>query len=220
MTAADWARSRFGATFDAQNKGSHGGRTKLLLVSQPTVKLLHKYFDGDADRGACDPAKLTVRDLGTLVDREPSKLREVALFLSRRGTMLRARLFREHYWAPALRAAGLDVDPHQGRHWFVTNALRNIEASVANEADLRRRKDELIDYMAWKTRDRTLAAYEHVQRREAFLDTLASIHNEMRRRSKSFQSTPPPPPSTLASTVSTAVVDEDLRLLTGDYGDD
>jgi integrase len=46
LTAADWARSRFGASFDAQNKGSYGGRTKVLLVSQPTVKLLHKYFDG------------------------------------------------------------------------------------------------------------------------------------------------------------------------------
>jgi hypothetical protein len=44
-----------------------------------------------------------------------------------------------------------------------------------------------MDYMAWKTRDRTLAAYEHVQRREAFLGTLTSIHKEMRRRSKSFR---------------------------------
>jgi integrase len=220
LTAADWARSRFGPSFDAQNKGSHGGRTKLLLVSQPTVKLLHKYFDGDADRRACDPAKLTVKDLVTLLDHDSSKLREVALFLTRRGTMLRARLFREHYWTPALRAAGLDIDPHQGRHWFVTNALRNIEASATSEADLRRRKEEFMDYMAWKTRDRTLAAYEHVQRREAFLETLTSIHKEMRRRSKSFQSGPPPLPPRPISSVPTEVVDDDLRLLTGDYGDD
>jgi integrase len=220
LTAADWARSRFGASFDAPNKGSHGGRTKLLLVSQPTVKLLHKYFDGESDRRACDGKRLTMKDLLTLVDQTSAGLRDISLFLTRRGTVLSARLFREHYWKPALRAAGLDVDPHQGRHWFVTNALRNIEASATSDTDLRRKKEELIQYMAWKTGERTLAAYEHVQRREQFLDTLTAIHHKMARRSKQR---PPalslPQPSELIATVSAAVVDQDLCLLTGKYDD-
>jgi hypothetical protein len=71
-------------------------------------------------------ANLTVRDLVTLLERDSSKLHDIALFLTGRGTMLQARLFREHYWTPALRAAGLDVDPHQGRHWFVTNACATL----------------------------------------------------------------------------------------------
>ena len=220
LTAADWARSRFGASFDAPNKGSHGGRTKILLVSQPTVKLLHKYFDGEFGRRACDRTRLTMKDLLTLVDQRSTGLRDIALFLTKRGTMLSARLFREHYWKPALRAAGLDVDPHQGRHWFVTNALRNIEANATTEADLRRKKEELIQYMAWKTGERTLAAYEHVQRREHFLDTLTSIHHKMELRSKQPPSALPlPQPFALVSTISSAVVDQDLCLLTGKCDD-
>jgi integrase len=220
LTAADWAHSRLGASFDAQNKGSHGERTKLLLVSQPTVKLLHKYFDGDADRRACDRTRLTVRDLLTLIDRGSAKLGDIGLFLTTRGTMLRARLFREYYWTPALRAVGLDVDPHQGRHWFVTNALRNIEASAAGETDLRRRKEELIHYMAWKPVSAHSLLYEHVQRREAFLNTLTSIHDEMGRRSKRYRFAPPVPQPSESNSTAPAAVDEDLRLLTGEYGDD
>src|ERR1035438_8918622 len=78
LTAADWARSRFGASFDAPNKGSHGGRTKILLVSQPTVKLLHKYFDGEFGRRACDRTRLTMKDLLTLVDQRSTGLRDIA----------------------------------------------------------------------------------------------------------------------------------------------
>ena len=55
-----------------------------------------------------------------------------------------AKLFRDHYWTPALRAAGLDADPHLARHWFVTNALRHVERGVRDEAALARRKQELI----------------------------------------------------------------------------
>ena len=79
-----------------------------------------------------------------------------------------AQLFRDHYWRPALRKAGIDADPHAARHWFVTNALRNIEAQCHDEGELQRRKSELVQYMGWRSGERTMRVYEHLQRRERF----------------------------------------------------
>ena len=95
-----------------------------------------------------------------------------------------ARLFRDHYWKPALRAAGIDADPHQCRHWFVTNALRQLEEGEPTEAELARRKQELIQYMGWHSGERTLKAYEHVHRTDSFARRLSSIHEVMRQRER------------------------------------
>jgi hypothetical protein len=91
---------------------------------------------------------------------------------------------RDHYWTPALRAAGLDADPHLARHWFVTNALRHLERGARYEAALARRKQELIEYMAWRSGDQTLRAYEHFERSDSFQRRLQAIHQTMRRRER------------------------------------
>jgi hypothetical protein len=95
-----------------------------------------------------------------------------------------ARLFRDHYWKPALTAAGIEADPHTCRHWFVTNALRHIEETAEGESDLVRRKQELIQYMAWRSGERTMNAYEHVQRGRSFALRMHAIHREMEKRER------------------------------------
>ena len=149
LTAHDWARSDFRTLFRAFNKGSHGLRTKTLMISEPTAKLLRRYFDDDAEgRRAHDLQRMRVSDLTTLWRKDPRVLTEMPLFLTERGTPLSARLFREESWKPALEATGIDADPHQTRHWFVTNALRNIDRTAKNDGERMRRRQELIQYMS------------------------------------------------------------------------
>ena len=180
LTAADWSTSGFTNRFLAPNKGSHGRRVKTLIVSGPTAKLFRKYFDNE--RIARPPEMDSVSKLSKISRTGAALLSEVRIFTTTRGTSLTAGLFRDHYWKPALKAAGLDADPHLCRHWFVTNALRHIEQSVRSETELIRRKEELIQYMSWRSGERTLKAYEHVQRAQSFAESMRSIHHAMRRR--------------------------------------
>ena len=97
-----------------------------------------------------------------------------------------ARVFRECHWKPALYRAGIDADPHIARHWFVTNALRNIESTAKDAAEIATRKEELIRYMRWRTGERTLNVYEHLRRDLRFSEQLAAIHKAMQRRERAF----------------------------------
>ena len=103
-----------------------------------------------------------------------------------------ATLFRDFYWKPALEAAGIDADPHQARHWFVTNALRNIDKTSSTPDERTRRRQELIQYMAWRSGERTLSAYDHVQRAIDFEVRLDGIHRDMRRREMEISRGPRP----------------------------
>jgi len=221
LTALDWAVSHFLNRFRARNKGSFGERTKHLVVSQATAKLYRRYFDQAVDgRRAVDPARLTVDELEKLFGQDPSRLEEIPLFLTKRGTGMTEKLFRDWYWRPALRAAGLHAHPHQGRHWFVTNALRNIERFSKHEGERERRKQELIKYMSWKTGEKTLKAYEHLQREEEFLrTTLPSIHAAMKQREEECGKRPLLFSAHQgASTMDFLPHDEELSILTGDFG--
>ena len=213
LTAADWAVSRFLNQFSARNKGSLGMKTKRLVISQGLVKLFRRYFD-DAECGrlACDRDHHSMHDLQRILSEDPKRLSSIPLFLTERGTPMTSNLFRDFYWRPALRASGIHAHPHQARHWFVTNALRRIEATASGEQDQRRRKDELIRYMKWRSGEKMLHAYEHVDRETLFItQTLPAIHAEMKRLERRAVkdgpcvSEPPPAPS----------VDPDLALLTG-----
>lgn len=185
LTAGDWAISQFLNRFRAGNKGSHGRRVKTLVVSHQTATLCRRYFD-DAQHGRCavDREQLTLRRVTGLARRSPARLDHVPLYLTARGTPMTAKLFRDHYWTPALRAAGLDADPHLARHWFVTNALRHVERGASDDAALARRKQELIQYMAWRSGEQTLRAYEHLERSESFQRRLSAIHRTMHRRER------------------------------------
>ena len=160
LTAQDWSVSQFMNQFVARNKGSFGIRTKRLLVSSATAKLCRRYFDSDTDgRRADDRQRLTLSDLANL---DAEALGKVPLFLTNRGSFLQTKVFRRAHWKPALQAARIHASPHQARHWFVTNALRMIERSSKDENEILRRKAELVQYMGWRSAERTLKAYEHV----------------------------------------------------------
>jgi site-specific recombinase XerD len=223
LTALDWSRSGFRNLLDACNKGSHGLRTKTLVISNPTVRLYRLYFDDDADgRCAHDPQRLRVSDLATLARTDPTLLAETPLFLTERGTPLSARLFREEYWKPALKAAGMDADPHQSRHWFVTNALRNIDRMARDQPDRVRRRQELIQYMGWLSGERTLQAYDHVQRAADFRIQLQAVHNEMQKRERSVPVNPGLSPQDQGSEMTplSSVACKDLAFLLGEDDDD
>ena len=189
LTALDWSTSQFMNQFQARNKGSFGARTKRFVVSSATAKLLRRYFDDDTEgRRAHDRGRLSLGDLGKM---DAAGLANVRLFLTSRGDPVTPRMFRSDYWSPALRAAGIVAPPHIARHWFVTNALRTIERTAANENEMVRRKTELVQYMAWKTAERTLKAYEHVVRDKDFITTtLQSIHEAMKRREQQVKKDP------------------------------
>jgi integrase len=217
LTAKDWAVSQFLNVFEARNKGSFGARTKRLVVSSVTAKLCRRYFDDDKEgRRAHDPQRLTIADLSKM---DGPELEKVKLFLSRhRGQGLHSKSFRKCYWNPALHSVGIQANPHLARHWFVTNALRTIEHTSKDANEILRRKTELVQYMAWRTAERTLKAYEHVVRDDNFIaTTLQTIHREMKRREKELRKNPALLSERLRSESDTPTDtrDEEWAILTG-----
>ena len=71
------------------------------------------------------------------------------------------KAFREGCWNPACRAAGIEADVHQARHWYVTQAIRSIYETSQSQAEIDRRLRELIEYMGWKSGWETIQAYQH-----------------------------------------------------------
>jgi integrase len=223
LTAADWAYGGFRNVLQSRNKGSFGIRTKIIMISNPTAKLYRRYFDDEVQgRAAADPQHLRVSNLANLFRRSAASLDSVPLFLTEQGRPLTAKLFREQYWKPALAGAGLDADPHQARHWFVTNALRNIDRTSKDEASRTRRRQELIRYMAWNSGERTLHAYDHLHREADFQNRLGSIHKEMRQRERQQMMGGRAPSNSSVIPVNVAVEqsNEDLAFLLGEDHDD
>ena len=218
LTAQDWSVSQFMNQFVARNKGSFGIRTKRLVVSSATAKLCRRYFDDDTTgRRAHDRRGLTLNDLEKL---DTEALGKVPLFLTDRGTPMRAKIFRRGHWTPALRAAGIHASPHLARHWFVTNALRMIEKTSKDENEILRRKAELVQYMDWRTAERTLKAYEHVTRDASFVTTtLSTIHAAMKTREEAIKKDPAAlsPFQPVEQSTAGHRDDPELALLTGVY---
>jgi integrase len=216
LTAADWSVSDFLTRFASVDKGSNGRRTKFLLVSAPTAKMYRMYFHESRRALSRSPEAWSIGQLEALLRSGSQQLHSIPIFLTSRGTAMSPRLFRDHYWRPALRKAGIDADPHSARHWFVTNALRKIEARSHDEGELRRRKTELIEYMGWRSGEHTMRTYEHLQRREHFMAQLAQIHQEMDRRERKYLD-PGPSPRLPAAEVQAG---RDLAFLLGEDNDD
>ncbi len=222
LTALDWAKSDFTNRFTAINKGSHGLRTKLLMVSMATAKLYRRYFDDEREgRRAHDPQGLTLATLVKMATVQPERLATIPLFLTTRGTPMSAKLFRDYHWSQALRSAGIDADPHLTRHWFVTNALRHIERQARDDAEMNRKKQELIEYMKWRSGERTLRVYEHLQRQERFLEKLAAIHRQMKKREAAFATKRGPwsPRDPHDSNTTAAGISAELAFLLGEDDD-
>jgi len=160
LTLGDWNQRELKDTAWARNKGSRKRRAKYVRFSEQTVKLLKKYFD--TERQAADPHHYTLDDYLRLAEQREIDLDTVPLFLSQRGTPWTVASFRAHYWKQACAAAHIDADPHQARHWYVTQSLITIhEQARKGKTTVERGKEELIAYMHWRAGEQTLKAYNH-----------------------------------------------------------
>ena len=93
-----------------------------------------------------------------------------------------------------------------------------IERSSKDDNEILRRKAELVQYMGWRSAERTLKAYEHVARDASFVaTTLATIHAAMKKREDAIEKAP----ATLSryqpieSPATARREDPELALLTG-----
>jgi hypothetical protein len=159
LSLGDWAARGLLQEAQAFSKGSHGRRVKFIRFSAPTAKLLRPFFD--AERCQVDRNHYKLDEYIRQGQERGTNLYHVPLFLSRRGTQLTAKTFREGYWNPACRAAKIEADVHQTRHGYVTQAIRGIYETAQSESEIDRRLRELIEYMSWKSGWETLEAYQH-----------------------------------------------------------
>jgi len=169
LTLADWRPSSFLREVLACNKGSLGRRTKRLILTDRTVKVLCRYVD--EERSRLDPRG---RGLADFLRADAAELAGAPLFLTAAGTPLNPDHFRRDFWTPALQAAGIKLRCHQVRHWFVTQALSAIEAGARSEAQLVRDRQAFRELMAWKTD--MLPVYDQAIRRHDLPRTAARIH--------------------------------------------
>jgi site-specific recombinase XerC len=178
LSLADWVNRGVSREATAVSKGSHGRRVKFFRFSSETATLLRRYFDGE--RRSHDQNNAGLADYLRRAEQSKMDLRHVPLFLSSRGTPFTAKSFRETYWAPACKAADIDADPHQTRHWYVTMAVRTIHETSATEAQIRLRIRELVGYMGWRGGQQTMAAYDHYFDAARHADIQDQLHERLR----------------------------------------
>ncbi len=146
LTMGDWRRLALRNRALATNKGSHGDRVKEVWWSGETTQLLRHYVE--TDRRQCDR-------LGRGLDNLPD---DAQLFVTDDGDPLTYFAFYYH-WRKACAKAGLRLHPHQARHWFVTMALRRIQA-LPDPLKREAHRQALITYVKWKSPE-TIRAYDH-----------------------------------------------------------
>jgi integrase len=178
LTLGDWRNRGLTREATAASKGSNGKRVKFFRFSSETATLLRRYFDGE--RRAHDRRPWTLAKYLRACNDKLVNANEVPLFLGVRGRQLSARNYRETYWVPACRTAGLDADPHQARHWYVTMAVRTIHETSSTESEILRRTRELIEYMHWRGGEQTMAAYDHYFDAARHADTQDQLHERLR----------------------------------------
>jgi integrase len=159
QTLGDWVARGILQETQAFSKGSHGKRVKFLRFSAATAKLLRRYCD--TERRGLDLHHYALDDYLRAARSGKLDLYQAPLFLSYHKTPLAPKTFRDRYWNPACRAAGIEADVHQARHWYVTQIVRGIYEMARSEAEVQRRLRELIEYMGWKSGWETLEAYQH-----------------------------------------------------------
>jgi hypothetical protein len=93
-----------------------------------------------------------------------------------------------------------------------------IEQTSKDANEILRRKAELVQYMAWRTAERTLKACEHVVCDDDFIaTTLQTIHRAMKRREQALKRDPSLLSERLKVEASTSAEphDEEWAILTG-----
>jgi integrase len=189
LSLRDWAARGLLQEAQAFNKGSHGRRVKFIRFSASTAKLLRRCFD--TERRQFDRNHHVLDDYLQSAQEHGTNLHQVPLFLCRRGTQLSPKAFREGCWNPACRAAGIEADVHQARHWYVTQAIRSIYTGPQSDSEINRRLRELIEYMGWKSGWETLQAYQHYFDPQRHAEVQDQLHQRMDQMLKEDLAQPP-----------------------------
>lgn len=95
---------------------------------------------GEADAGRYVPAP---PELAAMIAALPPRLGTDLLFPSPTGKLYRSKAFYRDLWKPARTASGLDVNPHDCRHSYVTN----LQAAGINPADLAKVTGHTVETM-------------------------------------------------------------------------
>ncbi|WP_025845697.1 tyrosine-type recombinase/integrase [Paenibacillus ehimensis] len=161
LTIGDYRNRMDKHEFSAFNKGSFKRRTKFIRISPETLKLLIRYIN-------IERKKFTKKSLKfeNLPDDE-------FIFISQRGSRYRYTAFYNN-WSKIITTAGINLNPHKARHWFVTSRLRGIYETSKTKAEVEDKKKQLIGYMKWRDAE-TLNVYEHLYDEEKYRD----IHEHM-----------------------------------------
>jgi hypothetical protein len=183
------------------NKGSHGDHIKEIWWSADTTQLLRDYIN--YERRYCDPEQRRLDDLPD----------SASIFVTEAGAAYTYKAFYAN-WQRACARVGIQLTPHQVRHWYVTRALRFIE-SLPDETKRAAYRQSLIAYIRWRNPE-TIKAYDHHLRQLDY----APIHAALARLGET-QETPSTPPRTgePASTVGMNTISPQLEnYLTQEFG--
>lgn len=149
MTMEDYRAERSHLQAKVKDKGSKKVRRKFINFTDETLILLKRYVN--EERRMIDPLHLK---WDQLPDSAP-------IFLTQRNTSLSYNAWYRH-WIKALKEAGLSLNPHKARHWYVTDRMRTIkEKAETGEVKLEFEMTKLVVYMAWRTGEEMLDVYEH-----------------------------------------------------------
>lgn len=172
LTIGDY-RSRLDKhELSAFNKGSFKRRTKFIRISPETLKLLIRYINIERKKFTKSPAKFE-----NLPDTE-------LIFISQKGSMYKYSAFYKN-WSRIISNAGINLNPHKARHWFVTSRLRGIYETSTSKAEIEDKKKQLIGYMKWRDSE-TLNVYEHLYDEEKYRDIHEQMIQTYMRREKEY----------------------------------
>lgn len=147
LTIGDYrARNSFQEA-ETFNKGSHSKRVKFIRFSKDTTKLLMRYIN--KERAKYDEFQRTFDELPN----------DAPVFLTAVGTPFTRQSWYYH-WKKAMDKCEMKLNPHKTRHWFVTTSMREIYETSKTDAEITKRKNQLIQYMKWSNKD-TIQVYEH-----------------------------------------------------------
>jgi integrase len=165
LTVGDWRRCGCKLEAKAFSKGSRGRRVKTIRFSTDTAKMLHQYTN--TDRAQLDPQH---RRLEQLEDHDP-------LFVSKRSNPYTYGAFKPH-WKALCCAAQIELNIHGLRHWYVTQAMREIAETAKSEEGISLGKEGLVRYMAWRSPE-TLKTYEHYFTYLSWVKTQDQLHRRL-----------------------------------------
>ncbi len=172
LTVGDWRKQGCNQNVAACSKGSRERRVKFLRFSAETTRMLRQYMN--TDRRHLDP---TLRRLEHLSDADP-------LFLSIRHQAYDYEAFKPHWYA-LCKAVQIDLNIHGLRHWFVSQAIREICETAKSVGEVERGKENLVRYMAWRSPE-TLKAYEHHFQAQQHIQLQDQLHQRLYQGDRAY----------------------------------